>query len=134
MAGMQFKIKGVLYDAEMGLRKATLLTLFELKSKHGVGLKSLAATAKKFEQISDPMELLEDAESFQLFLIIIWMARRYAGEKISLEQANDDFALDEFSLVLPDEPEREAAGGDPKAPVASAPDAVPPMPTRTPSS
>ncbi len=131
MAGMQFRIKGNLYDAELGLRKASLLTLFELKSRHGVGLKSLASTAKKFEQISDPMDLLEDTESFQLFLIIIWMARRYAGEKLTLEQANDDFALDEFSMVLPD---AEEEAGDPKAPAASAPDAVPPMPTRTPSS
>lgn len=132
MAGMKFRIGDKEYDAELGLRKASLLTLFELKSKHGIGLKSLAATAKKFEQIADPMDLLEDEESFQLFLVVIWLARKYAGEKLTLEEANSDFALDELVLVVEDEPEAEAAGPDPKAP-ASAPAALPPMPQEPPA-
>lgn len=129
MSGMQFEINGKTYDAELGLRKATLLTLFELKSRHGVGVKKLAETAKRFEKITDPMELLEDTDSFQLFLIVIWLARRYAGEKLTLEQANDDFALDELKLIVPDS---EGPAADPKGPTDSAPDGVPPMPTEPP--
>lgn len=131
MAGMKFRIKGKEYDAEAGLKKATLLTLFELKSRHGIGMKQLAATAKKFEEITDPMELLDNTESFQLFLVVIWLARKYAGEKLTLEEANDDFSIDELALIVDDEEAPEAAGPDPKAP-ASAPAAQPPMPTEPP--
>ena len=130
MSAMQFRIKGKLYDAEAGLRKVTLLTLFELKSRHGIGMKQLAATAKKFEAITDPMELLEDEEAFKLFLVVIWLARKHAGENMTLEEANNDFSLDEMALIVPDD---EAVAPAPKAPTDSVPAVLPAMPAAPPS-
>lgn len=111
---MKFKINGTEYDPEMGLRKATLQTLFELKVKHGIGMKSLMASAKRMEKISDPTDLLEDPEAFQTFMVVIWLARRYAGERLSLEEANDDFGIADLVLVTEDGDAEKLAAADPK--------------------
>jgi hypothetical protein len=50
---------------------------------------------------------------------MIWLARRYAGEKVTLDEATD-FPLDTFMLVGEDDDEAEAQEGpDPKAPASN---------------
>lgn len=123
---MKFLIEGREYDVERGLSKASLYTLFELKSKYGIGVKSMVSAAKKMENLADPMDLLDDEESFKTFLAIIWLARRYAGEKCTLEEANS-MPLDSLQIVAEDGDEEAA----PKAPTVSAPAAKAPARRRS---
>lgn len=116
---MKFVIKGKEYDPKLGLQKVSLNTLFELKVKHNVGVRDLQAAALRLEKIKDPLDLLEDVEAFQTFLIVIWLARRFAGDvgvngkPITLTEANDDFAITDLLLLTEDGDEEPAP--DPKA-------------------
>lgn len=122
---MKFLIEGREYDLKNGIAKATLYTLFELKSRYGIGMKSLVGSAKKMESLTDPMELLEDEASFKVFMALIWLARRYAGEKLTLEEANN-VSLDDFTV----EPEEgDEVPEDPKAVMDSDPEEQPNPPT-----
>lgn len=117
---MKLRINGTVYDPVLGLQKVTLQTLFELKVRHGVSIRDLQAAARKMDKITDPIEVFEDAEAFQTFMVIIWLARRYAGEKVSLEEANSDFGLVDLEIIreAEDEPEK-APATPPKAQRAS---------------
>lgn len=125
---MKFLIGDKQYDAEEGLSKVSLATLYELKVKTGIGMKTLAGMAQKLGTYTDPMDLLEDKDSFRALMIVIWLARRHAGEHLSLEESSS-FPLDEFRLV--DEERPEEAEPDPKAPAASAPADEPEATTAT---
>lgn len=125
---MKFLIEGREYDLKNGISKATLYTLYELKCKYGIGIKSLVAASKKMGAVSDPMDFLEDEQTFQTFLAVIWLARRYAGEKLTLEQAND-FAMDSITVEQEDGDEETL---DPKGQTVSVPAVViPPKPEWT---
>jgi hypothetical protein len=123
---MKFMIGDKEYDAEQGVAKVSLSTLYELKVKHGIGMKTLVSMTRHFADFKDPLDLLEDKNAFRAFMIIIWLARRYAGEHCSLEEASQ-FPLDSLRIVN-DEPEPES---DPKAPTASSPDESAPATTTT---
>lgn len=110
---MKFTIRGKEYDVEAGASKATLQTLYVMRTKYGIGVKALAEMGKKFATYANPMEILDDPEAFNAFRAMIWLARTHAGEKITMEEACD-FALDEMIFEVPD-PEPEAAAADPKA-------------------
>lgn len=101
------------YDAEAGISKATLTTAYELKVRTGIGMKTLAERASKLGEFKDATDVLEDKDAFQAFRIIIWLARKHAGEKnLSLDDATD-FSMDDFRMVV-DEDEQEPEP-DPKA-------------------
>lgn len=106
MPKMMFSIDGKEYDALMGLAKVSLNTLYELKTKTGIGMQTLMGMAKKMQAFKDPNEILEDKDAFQAFRIIIWLARKHAGEDLSIAQANDFPITD---LLLIGEPEDEEA-------------------------
>jgi hypothetical protein len=116
---MKFRINGKEYDAGAGVEKATLQTLYVLKVKHGIGMRSLADAALRLEKITDPMEILEDPEGLQAFMVIVWLARKQAGEFLTLEEANDDFGIADLELVEDDEP--EVGSESPKAVTGSVP-------------
>lgn len=113
---MKFVIRGKEYDVIAGLEKATLQTLYVLKVKQGIGMKSLMEQAQKMEKIKDPLDLLEDENTFQVLMAVIWLARKHAGENITFEEANE-FGISELQVVNEDDdPEPEAlAEPDPKA-------------------
>lgn len=113
---MKFKIDEKEYDAEAGIAKVTLTTLYELKLRHGIGMQTLMEMLQKFEKFQTPMEILEDKHAFQAFRVLIWLARKHAGEKLSLDEANE-FPLDTLEIIMPEEDE---VAPDPKA--AGAPD------------
>ena len=119
---MKFTIGGKEYDAEAGAAKATLQTLYVMRTKYGVGLKSLVEMSKKFKEFDSPLDILDDPDAFNAFRAMIWLARVHAGEKVTFEEACD-FALDDMVFLTDDEPEEEAA--DPKAQPDSGPDADP---------
>jgi hypothetical protein len=80
-------VNGKQYDVEAGMAQADLYSLYELKARYGIGMKSLLEAGTSMEGL-DPMDLLEDEKLFQAFLAMIWLARRHAGEKLTLEEAN----------------------------------------------
>jgi hypothetical protein len=127
---MKFVIRGKEYDVVAGLEKATLQTLYVLKVRQGIGMKSLMEQAKKMEKIKDPLDLLEDENTFQVLMAVIWLARKHAGENLTFEEANE-FGISELEVVDEDddEPEVLAAEADPKASPDSAPAALPPTVT-----
>jgi hypothetical protein len=106
---VKLEIDGKQYDLEAGMARSDLYTLFELKSKYGIGMQSMLKAAQRMEGL-DPMELLEDAELFQMFLAMIWLARRHAGEKLTLEEAAS-IPLTELRVV--NEEEEVADPADP---------------------
>lgn len=123
---MKFLIEGREYDLERGLSKASLYSLFELKSRYGIGVKSMVETAKRMDKMPDPMDLLDDEDAFKVFLAIVWLARRYAGEKLTLEEANS-MALDSLQIVNDEDGETTP---DPKERTVSVP-AAPAVPPQT---
>jgi hypothetical protein len=125
---MKFTISGKEYDAEAGAAKATLQNLYVMRTKYGIGLKSLVEMSKKFKEFESPLDILDDPDAFNAFRALIWLARIHAGEKVTFEEACD-FALDDMQFQTA-EPEEEAP--DPKAPPASDPaDELPPEPQTT---
>lgn len=122
------------YDAEAALEKVSLATLYELKVRTGLGIKSLVDMAKRLSEFQeDPMQLLEDKEAFQAFRVVIWLARKHAGEKnISIDDATN-FPLNELFLYSDEEPLEEQVTPDPKADSGAAGSAVAaaPVPTTT---
>lgn len=111
---MKFKISGndTVYDAQAGVEKATLHQLYELKVKHGIGVKTLARMVQNMSKFEDPTDVLDDKDGFRALMIVIWLARRHAGEStLSLEDATS-FPISDLEMV---EEESEAEAEDPKA-------------------
>jgi hypothetical protein len=98
MPKMVFSINGKEYDALLALAKVSLNTLYELKTKTGIGMQTLMKMVSKMGDFKDPTELLEDKDAFNAFRIIIWLARTHAGEKLSISEAND-FPITDLLLV-----------------------------------
>jgi hypothetical protein len=124
---MKFTINGVEYDVEAGASKATLQTLYVMKTKYGIGVKQLVEMSRKFKEFENPLDILDDPDAFNAFRAMIWLARVHAGEKLTLDEACD-FPLDQMVFTTPDEPEAES---DPKATADSAPDDEDPRPVET---
>lgn len=126
---MKFKLApgddAQVYDVDLAMAKVNLNILFELKTKHGISAKDLQGMAKYLEKYNGkpPEELLDDKVALRAFMVVLWLTRRYYGDKgpgggrITLEEAND-FALDTF-FILPEEQPAAEAEGDPKATPAS---------------
>jgi hypothetical protein len=125
---MIFIIEGKEYDIEAGLAKVTLHTLFELKVKHGISAKDLQEMAQYLQKFDgqDATVLMNDKTALRALMIVIWLARKHAGEKVSLEEANS-FSMDAF-FIKPEEEPLAGADEDPKAtpPVSEAAAAEPP--------
>lgn len=127
---MKFLIKGVPVDLESGLTKASLTTLYELKRDQGISIKTLAECAVKMGALTDPLVLLDDLEMFQMFRVLIWLARLHRGDMtvpfdgkparaMTLEEANDDFGIGDLTVeqedgdVVPDPKAQALAAFDP---------------------
>lgn len=111
---MKFRIADKEYDAQEAVENVSLQTLFDLKRRSGVGIKTLVESTKKFKDHADPIDLLDDLDALNAFRILIWLARRHQGENLSLEEAND-FPLSAFALIVDEVPTEDAAPDDPKA-------------------
>lgn len=129
----KLKISGTVYDMEAAIPKTSLQTLLVMKRDYGYTMPMIVRLSGKMEKLTDPMAVLEDEELLQGFLIIIWLARRHAGEDVTLEESSNRVILDEIELVEPD-PEPEAAASDPKEQTVSGPGgALPPPPPGPPT-
>jgi hypothetical protein len=115
---MKFTIEGREYDVEAGASKATLQTLYVMKTKYGIGVKQLVEMSRKFKTFKNPLDILDDPDAFNAFRAMIWLARVHAGEKITMDEACD-FPLDQMVFTSPDDEAEDEA--DPKAEAASVP-------------
>jgi hypothetical protein len=113
---MKLKIEGKEYDVAQGMAKVSLTTLFELKSKYGIGMAHLMKQGEKFGKIKNNAEILDDLDMLQAFRVMVWLARKHAGEKLTLDEAND-FPLDAFEFVNEEDEPTEA---DPKGETSEA--------------
>ncbi|WP_422934982.1 hypothetical protein [Sinomonas sp. P47F7] len=113
---MKFRLNGREYDIEAALQRPTLLMLREMKIRTGYGIKSIRDAAPKFqdlfggaEGLSEEekedlfMEVVDDPDFLGVFIAVIWLARRHAGENLTFEEAGD-FDIDSLEVV-DDEPD-----------------------------
>lgn len=119
---MKLKISGKLYDVEAGASKATLQTLLVMQRDYGINMPQLAAAAGRMQGITDPNQVLGDPELLQAFLVMVWLARRHAGEDMTLEESSN-VPIDELELIVEDGDVQEP---DPKEQTVSAADEEPP--------
>lgn len=117
---MKLKISGKVYDVEAGASKVKLQTLLVMQRDYGVNMADLAEKAERFKDVKDPRQLLGNPDLLEALLILIWMARKHAGENMTLEESGD-FPIDELEFVSEDVPEP-----DPKDQTGSGPGAEPP--------
>lgn len=129
----KLKVSGTVYDLETAIPKTSLQTLLVMKRDYGYTMPMIVRLSTKLDKLTDPMAVLEDEELLQGFLIIIWLARRHAGEDVTLEDSSNRVILDEIELV-PDEEEPEPVTADPKEQTGSeAGDGRPPLPPGPPT-
>ncbi len=107
---MKLIIEGKEYDLTAALQRPTLFLVREMKIRTGYGMKSLKEQSARFKGLKED-DFLEDVDLMGAFMAMIWLARRQAGENLSLEAATSfDFNALEWA---PDEP--EIAPADPAA-------------------
>lgn len=123
---MKIIIEGKEYDLTAALQRPTLFLVREMKIRTGYGMKSLKEQSERFKGLTED-DFLEDADLMGAFMAMIWLARRTAGENLSLEAANS-FDFNEMTWA-PDEtaeaPADPAAELPKEAATVSAPDAEP---------
>ena len=85
---MKVVIDGVKYGLEESVTKATLGDLYVLKVKLGVSVKSISATFGRLGGMT-AMDMLDDAEVLLNLQGVIWLARRKAGEPLTVEEAGE---------------------------------------------
>lgn len=111
---MRIRIKDREYDPASA-NDATLWDLCEMQKQTGL---SLDAMQSRLEAISGLPEDEQAAAMFQpdnlmAIMTLVWLLRRRAGERLTLEEATSDFAVHELTFAS-DEGEDDAP--DPKAP------------------
>lgn len=138
---MRIELNGNTYDLSEAVSKAKLNDLMELKLKtqstgEGVSVKSIRGTFMRMgdtfkamsgqsdemtdEQMAEALseaflELLSDAEFVRNFVGVIFLARRRAGEKVTVEEAGE-FAFSDIHFIPPSEEAGTSEQGDDAAP------------------
>lgn len=107
------------YDLKTALSEPSLNDLYFLQSKtispefpRGISLPTLGRELKRFQNVENPMELLEDATSLMLLRAVIFLCRRWSGDRVTLEEAND-FPIAQLAFVKEDGDEELIQSADP---------------------
>lgn len=117
-------IAGTSYGLDDSLGRASLGDLYTLKVKLGVSVKTITTTFQKFGELGanedfSPLDLLDDENVIRNLQGIVFLARRKAGENITVEDAGMVSFMDiEFEL---DEADEAAVAEAPKAQTDSVP-------------
>ncbi len=99
---MLLRIDGKDYSITDALTHPSLYDLHALKLSTGMGLQSLMkATDRIDEYKGDFMQAFEESDLLLAFMAIIWLARRCAGERLTMEEANS-FPVDEIEMIEED--------------------------------
>lgn len=108
---MKIVIDSVVYDVMESMQGAALGDLRTLKKETGVSVRSISQTfmnmgerMKDDDGDLDPSLLLEDEDFLDSMIGLIWLARRKAGEKVTLEDAADT-SFNAFHLDFDDDEE-----------------------------
>lgn len=138
---MRIELNGNTYDLSEAVSKAKLNDLMELKLKtqstgEGVSLKSIRGTFMRMgdtfkamsgqsdemtdEQMAEALseaflELLSDAEFVRNFVGVIFLARRRAGDKVTVEEAGE-FAFSDIQFIPPSDAAGTSEQGDDAGP------------------
>lgn len=119
---MKLVIQGTEYPLG-NINEATLDDLMALRKQTGLGVKGLRQRLDAMSSIEDSEDVLDDPESLLAIGALVWLARRKAGESLSLEQACD-FPLAELEFI-DDEPQQADGDVDPKSVDGSSNDSTP---------
>jgi hypothetical protein len=101
---MAIKIDGTIYrlPSDSGERGLTMGEHLMVEREFKRPLEKLFTSAnisqKAYKSLSDERKDAIEVEQRQIFAIMVWVARRRAGEDVSFIQAND-FETDKFELV-----------------------------------
>jgi hypothetical protein len=108
-------IRGAVYSVEDAFARPTLNDLVAIKRATGLGAETIAQRVNKLSGMP-AAEVLDDADLLDGFRAFVWLARRAAGEKLTLEEASD-FSWDEWSIELEgdDVEDEEVDPGQPAA-------------------
>ena len=110
---MKVVIDGKEYGLEDSLHRAALGDLYTLKTKIGVSAKTITATFKLFGKTTVP-DLLDDALVLRDLQGIVFLARRKAGESLTVDEAGQ-VSFTDISFVDDDEDEEsDEVESDPK--------------------
>lgn len=90
------------------INEASLDDLMQLRKQTGLGVKGLRNQLQSMGDL-DEDDLLDDPDSLLAVAALVWLARRKAGESLTLEQACA-FPLSELRFAS--EPDDEVVGGD----------------------
>lgn len=123
--GTKIVISGVKYGLDDSVGRASLGDLYTLKVKLGVSVKTITKTFARFGELAEnddfsPLDMLDDAEIIRNLQGIVFLARRKAGENISVDDAGMVSFMD-IEFELEDDEEEAVAEEAPKAQTDSAP-------------
>jgi hypothetical protein len=105
---VKLKIQGKLYDYLAAMNESSLGDYRDLKRETGFGRQSLFVALLRVEKIKTVEDVFEDEELMSAFIALIWLCKRYAGEPITLAEAE---------AIRPEEFEFEPDEEDLKPPV-----------------
>lgn len=108
---MKLIISGVEYPLE-NINEASLDDLMQLRKQTGLGIKGLREQLATFSDGDDPESVLDDPDKLLALGALVWLARRKAGEKLTLEQACA-FPLSEMEML--DDEDAQVGEVDPKS-------------------
>lgn len=108
---MILRIAGAEYDLNEVLSRPSLNDLFYLKTKskspeypNGISLVTLGEYLKKLGQITDPRQIVDDADVLIALKGVIYLCRRHAGERLTWDDAGE-LELAELDFVIEDSDE-----------------------------
>lgn len=105
---MKVVINGTEYGLEESVNRATLGDLRVLKAKLGASAKTISATFQKFQGAKN-IDLLDDDDVLRDLQAVVFLARRKAGEDVTVEEAGDvSFTDIAFASDEDDEDEESA--------------------------
>lgn len=106
---MRIVIKDREYDPQSAAQ-ATLWDLRELKRETGLSLDQVQTRLAALAELPEDEQgtAIFDGDKLDALLALIWLLRRRAGERLTLEEATNDFAVSELRMIA-DEDEAEAA-------------------------
>ena len=95
---MRFRIKGREYEADDALTRPRLNDLIAIHKATGMDAEEVMASLSSIR-----LDALMSSSNLLALGVMVWLARRRAGENLTLEQACDFDLQDEFE-VIQDEP------------------------------
>ncbi len=97
---MHVVVSGTEYHFD-ALNKASLLDLIELKKQTGLTMESLGAIVSRLDEAKDDdgFDFTSDEGGLVALAVMIWLARRRAGERSLKFEDSADVPLDEIQFV-----------------------------------